>query len=101
MSLLTLLEKRSAVDRRALTPYLAPAVLLLGTVLRLAEIGTKSYWLDEIKMIEVAGSSLSTIVSQTFAGRPPVFVYMAHFWMQWFGTAEGIDRALSAIFGSL
>jgi uncharacterized membrane protein len=101
MSVNTLLAKGAAIDRRLGVALLAPSIIILGSVLRFTAIGVESYWLDEIKMLEVANRDINTLLSQIFGGRPPVFVLMAHFWMQWFGTAEGVTRILSAIFGSL
>ncbi|HEY3343261.1 MAG TPA: glycosyltransferase family 39 protein, partial [Anaerolineae bacterium] len=102
MNLITQLEKKRVVaDRRLLAIWLAPAIILLGTILRFLTIGVKSYWLDEVMMLKAAGGSLGTLFSQIGNGRPPVFVVLAYFWMQLFGTSEAATRSLSAIFGSL
>ena len=102
MSLITQLEKRSAaVDRRMLAGWLAPVIILFGTLLRFLTIGAKSYWLDEVMMLQAAGGSPDTLFTQIGNGRPPVFTVMAYFWMQLFGSSEAATRSLSAIFGSL
>lgn len=101
MSLLTLLEKRTIVDKRTLTAILLAAIILLGAALRLLDLGAESYWLDEVKMLEVAGGGWDVIVRQTQNGRPPVFVVAAHYWMQLFGTGEAATRLLPAISGTV
>lgn len=102
MSLITQLEKRSAaIDRRVLAGWLAPAIILFGTLLRFLTIGVKSYWLDEVMMLRAAGGGLDTLIAQINNGRPPVYTVMAYFWMQLFGSSEAATRSLSAIFGSL
>jgi uncharacterized membrane protein len=102
MSLITQLEQRSAaIDRRVLAGWLAPAVILFGTLLRFLTLGVKSYWLDEVMMLRAAGGGLDTLIAQINNGRPPVYTVMAYFWMQLFGSSEAATRSLSAIFGSL
>src|SRR5687767_2498520 len=74
-------------------------VMLLGAVLRLYNLGTESYWLDEVSMLRVAGGTIDSIVLDTREnGRPPVYVLFAHFWIHIFGQSEVATRSLSAIF---
>jgi uncharacterized membrane protein len=100
--LITQLEKRgTAIDQRMLAGWLAPLIIIFGTVLRFLTIGAKSYWLDEVMMLRAAGGGLDTLFTQIGNGRPPVFTTMAYFWMQIFGSSETATRSLSAIFASL
>ncbi|MHB1131401.1 MAG: glycosyltransferase family 39 protein [Chloroflexota bacterium] len=76
-------------------------VTLLGAALRFYDLGTESYWMDEITMIRVAGGSADSLVAEALSGRPPIYVFAAHYWMLVFGTSEAAARALSAVAGTL
>ena len=75
--------------------------ILLGGVLRFFDLGGESYWTDEMKMILVAGGSLSSILEAAVQGRPPMYVLLAHAWMGLFGTTEAATRSLSALISTL
>ena len=89
----------SFLDQNSLHAVLLGVVLLCGIVLRFIGLGTQSYRIDEITMINVGSGSLQAILSVADAGggRPPAYVLLAHFWMQLFGTSEGATRSLSAV----
>ncbi|HET6262756.1 MAG TPA: glycosyltransferase family 39 protein, partial [Chloroflexia bacterium] len=74
------------------------AVLALGATLRLYDLGRESYWLDEVIMLRAAQGDVGSILGGT---RPPVYVLLTHFWIQFFGTAEASTRLLPALFGTL
>jgi mannosyltransferase len=71
-------------------------VILLSLCLRFYDLGGESYWYDEIIMVRVAQADLSSILH---GGRPPVYVVLAHFWIELFGTSEEATRSLSALAG--
>ncbi|HEY0071716.1 MAG TPA: glycosyltransferase family 39 protein, partial [Chloroflexia bacterium] len=73
-------------------------VLALGTALRLYDLGTENYWLDEVIMLRAAEGSVGSILAGT---RPPVYVLLTHFWIESFGTSEASTRLLPALFGLL
>jgi len=50
-------------------------------------------------MVHVAGDNLKSILVQAQGGRPPIFVFLAHFWIKIFGTSESAARSLSALAG--
>lgn len=74
------------------------AVLALGATLRLYDLGGESYWLDEVIMLRAAEGDVGSILGGT---RPPVYVLLTHFWIQFFGTSEASTRLLPALFGTL
>lgn len=91
-------ERGWLINQGILHAVLLGAVILLGAFLRFYDIGGESYWLDEATMVRVAGSDFNTIAMQaTQRGRPPVFVVMAHLWMNVFGSSEAATRSLSAV----
>lgn len=73
-------------------------VLVLGAALRLYDLGTESYWLDEVIMLRAGEGDIGTIV---LGGRPPVYVLLTHVWVALFGTSEASTRLLPALFGML
>ncbi len=75
------------------------AVVLLGAGLRVYDLGSESYWGDEIIMLDVAGSDVQRMCDDFVKGRPPVYVLLAHLWIKLFGTAEDATRSLSVVIG--
>jgi uncharacterized membrane protein len=86
-------------DRDWLSGLLLCLIVLLGAGLRVYDLGAESYWIDEIIMLRVAGGSLSDVLAAAQAGRPPVYVVLAHFWLKLFGVSEAATRSLSALAG--
>lgn len=76
-------------------------IVLLGVVLRLVDLGTESYWQDEITMTRLMESGVDEIVLQTQQGRPPFYVVLAYGWSQLFGTGEVEMRLLSVVLSTL
>ena len=84
------------------TPWLLLVLIILsGAFLRFYHIGRESFWLDEIIMLHVAGGGFHNIYNEALIGRPPVYVILAHLWLNLFGTSETAARALSALFGTV
>jgi mannosyltransferase len=76
------------------------AILMLAAVLRFSDIGAESYWLDEIIMVNLTGSSFDTIVDHLQSSdRPPVYVLLGYAWARLFGSTEAATRSLSAVAG--
>jgi 4-amino-4-deoxy-L-arabinose transferase-like glycosyltransferase len=91
------LRDRLFVRQDAFHILLLCVTLLVGAALRLYNLGTESFWLDEVTMLTVAGGSLASIVDAAIGGRPPTFVFLAHFWMGLFGASEQATRMLTAV----
>jgi hypothetical protein len=58
---------------------------------------TQSYWRDEAFSVLLAGRPLQDIFRLVveFDHTPPLFYYIQHFWIGWFGDAEAALRSLS------
>lgn len=91
--------KQSAVSMTHLA--LLAAIVIMGAVLRLYDLGTESYWLDEIIMVDVTSSDFETFIVNTEGGRPPLYVLLGHIWIRIFGDSEVGTRSLSAVVGVL
>jgi len=76
-------------------------ILLLGSFLRIYDLGAESLWLDEAYDINFAKQSLPSIIEAlaSIEHHPPLHYVVLHFWMLPFGSSEIATRALSAIFG--
>lgn len=79
-----------------------PAALVVGLVLRVLLIGSKSMWLDEAFSVYVAQASWSDWPRGTAdAFHPPLYYYgILHYWSQ-LGRSDGFLRLPSALFGAL
>ncbi|KAA3646455.1 MAG: hypothetical protein DWQ07_09585 [Chloroflexi bacterium] len=80
---------------------LLAGILVLGTLLRLYQLGAESYWFDEIitVMVETRAESLSDLHRLGELHRQPVYFYTIFYWMRWFGASEFAVRLPSAIAG--
>ena len=85
-------------DEKKTSRVLLGIIILLSLCLRFYDLGGESYWYDEIIMVHAAQGDLSSILH---GGRPPVYVVLAHFWIELFGTSEEATRSLSALAGVL
>ena len=73
-------------------------VLVVSLVLR---FWTRSdLWLDEALTVNIAKQPLGQIPSFLHRdGAPPLFYFLLHFWMGWFGTSDLAVRSLPGVFG--
>ena len=80
-------------------------IVLLGTILRLYDLGTESFWFDEIITVDRVSHNLQTLVHQLATQgnmtRNAVYYLLAHFWVLPFKITEVSIRSLSALFGVL
>ena len=74
------------------------AVVIIAAVLRFYDLSGESYWYDEFITLELMDSSLESILH---GKRPPLYLLLAHFWTNIFGTSEIATRSLSALAGLL
>jgi mannosyltransferase len=88
----------SKVNEKTAVGILLGIIVLLSLCLRFYDLGGESYWYDEVIMLDVAQADLSSILH---GGRPPVYVVLAHYWIELFGTSEEATRSLSALVGVL
>jgi len=76
--------------------YLLIPIVVFAFILRIYGLGEQSYWNDEFITLQVAQGSLDSIIS---GGRPPLYLIIAHFWIEFFGTSENVTRLLSVFCG--
>jgi len=80
-------------------------ILFLGATLRLYNLGTESFWFDEIITVYRVPQNLQTLVHQITTQRQitrnAVYYLLAHFWVLPFELTEVSIRLLSAVFGVL
>jgi uncharacterized membrane protein len=79
------------------------AISIIGLVLRVADLGSKSYWGDEILSIKHAGAitDLKSFLSPVPPdAHPPLYFLILKGW-SFFGSGEVFLRLLSVIFGVL
>lgn len=93
------LKNKSTFDQRLASILLPCLVIMLGAALRFYDLGAESYWYDEVIMLNLAGGDLESILVEAQDGRSPVYVLLAHFGAQVFGTSETATRFLSALAG--
>lgn len=74
------------------------AVVVFSVVLRFWT--TSDLWLDEALTVNIAHLPLHEIPSYLKRdGSPPLYYYLLHFWISWFGTSDVAVRSLSGVFG--
>ncbi|MBZ0296671.1 MAG: glycosyltransferase family 39 protein [Anaerolineae bacterium] len=79
--------------------FLLLAIVLLAAALRIYNLSTESYWLDEVIMVKITQSDLPIIMESLGNGRPPIYVMLGYAWVRIFGASEAATRSLSAIAG--
>ncbi len=76
-------------------------ILLLALALRLYRLDGQSLWADEGNSAALALRSLSTITRDAAHDiHPPLYYYLLHFWVGFFGNSEIALRSLSALAGT-
>lgn len=78
------------------------AIVSIGAAVRFYELGTESYWYDEIimaRLTQMRWPDLLSLMVET--GRPPLYVILAKGWTDIFGASEMAGRSLSAVLGTL
>ena len=92
------------VAGRELTKYTIAllAIVLVGAFLRLYHIGAQSLGVDDTWSVSVSQLSLHDIVQTTAADvHPPLYYFLLHYWMAYFGTSELAVKLPSIVFGVL
>ena len=74
-------------------------ILLLGTALRFYDLGTESYWIDEMSTVIEAQQSIPQMIASGRLDQPPAYYLPFHLWIHIFGTSEASTRSFSALFG--
>ncbi|MCK4436380.1 glycosyltransferase family 39 protein [bacterium] len=90
------------VAKKVAVPIFISLILLLGTFLRLHQIGSKSLWLDEACSLSRAEKAFLPMIKDIAKNdaHPPLYNALLHFWV-YEGRGEGWMRGLSSLFGIL
>lgn len=73
-------------------------IILLGSALRLFDLGSESFWVDEAKTVVTVQTSLPEVLNIGERGAPKFYYLIAYGWTQFFGVSETGLRSLSALF---
>jgi uncharacterized membrane protein len=77
-------------------------LLLLGTILRLSNLGRDSLWLDEAISYLAAKLPVTQIANNTVqSSHPPFYYLLLHFWLQIVPNSDTAVKLLSSLFGIL
>jgi uncharacterized membrane protein len=76
--------------------------LIVGGAARFLTLGHQSFWADEGATIAILHHSLGSVFHAVRAteSTPPVYYFLAWFWVHVFGFGEAGVRSLSALFGT-
>ena len=76
-------------------------VMAASTIFRTRELGGQ-FWMDEAIAVGIAGHPLSAIPGVLrMDGSPPLYYFLLHIWMSWFGNGEAATHSLSLVFATL
>ncbi len=78
------------------------AIVLIGLLLRLYDLGTESLWRDEIISLQVAQLDPSQISANRAANfHPPLYYFLLHYWLKLLGSSAFAARLFSALCGTV
>lgn len=80
---------------------LLSTIILLGSVLRLYQLGKQSLWLDEAYSVMMSKDLFVLWCQQLKDSSPPLYYSILHYWAIIFGNTEFSLRLLSALLGIL
>jgi 4-amino-4-deoxy-L-arabinose transferase-like glycosyltransferase len=93
------LKNKLTLEQNLIPITLLCLIIILGAALRFYDLGAESYWIDEMNVVQRAQEDLEMIPVEPDSRTNPVYVLLAHFWIQVFGTTEAATRSLSALIG--
>ncbi len=78
------------------------AIVSLGLLLRVYNLGAASVYMDEAFTVAIAKLSVPNLIAaDTGDTNPPLYYLLLHYWIDLFGTSESAVRLLPALFGTL
>ena len=92
-------QSRPAPSRNVAFTASILLVILLGTALRLHDLGAESYWFDEVYTVHMAQRSVDQLLAVNELDWPPVYFVLIHYWVRLLGTTEMATRLFSAVAG--
>jgi len=96
------MKKKNFFDGKYL--FILILILLLGSALRLYDLGKESFWFDEITSIkELDQPSLGSMLKEKIRYHivPPFYQIFSYFWLKILGKSEFWTRIPSVLFGIL
>lgn len=93
-------EAPSPVRRPTLALWALLAITLIGAALRIYDLGTESYWVDEIYTLRRVARSIRGLGALFLSlEQAPTYYILARGWVALVGTGEAALRALSVVAG--
>lgn len=82
------------------TGILLLGILLLGTFLRCYNLGSESFWIDEVITVQVSEQAFPQLLSNRLhRGHSPLYFMLMHYWLRIAGEGEAAARFPSVVFG--
>jgi len=72
------------------------SLVIIGSGLRLYDLGAESLWQDEVTMIQIV-TDPALVAEEISLLRPPLYVLLGHVWVQIFGSSPEAVRSLSMV----
>lgn len=87
-------------SRRTLQVLVGSAIAVVAFTVVLRFWTTSDLWLDEALTVNIARQPLHLIPSYLRRdGAPPLYYFLLHFWVGWFGISDVAVRSLSGVMG--
>jgi len=80
------------------TLFLLLAILFIAGILRFSFLGHHSLWFDEAFSIDLSSQNFSSIIHEE-KNNPPLYHFLLHYWIKFFGSSEVSTRFASASLG--
>lgn len=90
--------------KRKTEVFLLILIVFFGFFLRIYNLGSESYWLDEgFTIHDISQGSFYNVMSNTIKSDaiPPFYIATIYFWKNLFGISEFAIRSFSVLFGTL
>lgn len=96
---MNILKSRLALSRNLAFTTSIYFIIILGAALRFYDLGTESYWFDEVYTVHMAQESVGQLLAVNELDWPPVYYVLIHYWVRLFGTTETATRSFSTAAG--
>jgi mannosyltransferase len=94
-------QARTRLERIPPELVLLTVITAVGLAIRVATLGSQSYWVDEATTVHDVGRSLGGLLHQVHVNEttPPLYFVLVWVWSKLFGTGEVALRSLSLLCG--
>ena len=93
------LQNKTGAQKDINSAVLLGIIVSLGIVLRFYDLGTESYWIDEMSTVIEGQQNILQVITSGRLDQPPAYYLPFHLWLQIFGTTEVSTRSFSALIG--